>query len=220
MIKQLLAILGLLVAGAPVAHAQLSSTVTATSDYDFRGVSLSATDPALQASADYAFGGGFVASAWVSNVDFGDDADIEIDLTLAYSAPLTESMTWTAGIVSYNWPKSDLVGDYPEAFVGIGIGWLGLKQWFAHDYGDLGESAWYTEANATWPVTPKVSVLAHAGYSYGTIGLASVEATSSTTPSELAYRSASSISLRSTPGLLPTARSASGLTSSTTKAGL
>ena len=57
----LVALLG--VAGA--AQAQFSSTVTAVSDYDFRGVSLSAKDPALQASLDYAFGEtGFSVGAW------------------------------------------------------------------------------------------------------------------------------------------------------------
>lgn len=167
MTERLFLTFGLLIASVSVAHAQLSSTVTATSDYDFRGVSLSATDPALQASADYAFASGFVASAWISNVDFGDDADIEVDLTLAYSAPLSEGSTWTAGIVSYNWPQSDVVGDYAEAFVGLTAGWLGVKQWFTHDYGGLDESAWYTELNATWPVAQKVSLVAHAGYSYG-----------------------------------------------------
>ena len=41
------------------------------SDYDFRGFSQSAKDPALQGSADYAFGeSGFSIGAWASNVDF------------------------------------------------------------------------------------------------------------------------------------------------------
>ena len=59
-----------------------SSTVTGVSDYDFRGVSLSATDPALQASVDFAADSGFYAGAWVSNIDYGSaiDGDIELDL--------------------------------------------------------------------------------------------------------------------------------------------
>ncbi len=36
-----------LLIGARGAYAQFSSTVTATSDYDFRGVTLSGKDPAL-----------------------------------------------------------------------------------------------------------------------------------------------------------------------------
>ncbi|HEY7740572.1 MAG TPA: TorF family putative porin, partial [Steroidobacteraceae bacterium] len=61
---------GLLCATA-AANAEVSYTVTAVSDYDFRGVSLSAKDPALQASIDYAHDSGFYAGAWASNIDYG-----------------------------------------------------------------------------------------------------------------------------------------------------
>ena len=54
-IKTLALVTGLL-AISGVSQAQFSSTWTAVSDYDFRGVSQSGKDPALQANADYAFG--------------------------------------------------------------------------------------------------------------------------------------------------------------------
>ena len=53
--KTLALVTGLL-ALSSVSQAQFSSTWTAVSDYDFRGFSQSGTDPALQGSADYAFG--------------------------------------------------------------------------------------------------------------------------------------------------------------------
>src|SRR6187200_2427346 len=64
---RILAAFGLLVAAA-AANAQVSSTVTLTSDYDFRGFSQSATDPAIQASLDYAHESGWYVGAWASNV--------------------------------------------------------------------------------------------------------------------------------------------------------
>ncbi len=68
--KTLALVTGLL-ALSGVSQAQFSSTWTAVSDYDFRGFSQSAKNPALQASADYAFGeSGFSMGAWASNVDF------------------------------------------------------------------------------------------------------------------------------------------------------
>ena len=54
-IKTLALVTGLL-ALSGVSQAQFSSTWTAVSDYDFRGFSQSGKDPAMQASADYAFG--------------------------------------------------------------------------------------------------------------------------------------------------------------------
>lgn len=67
------------------AHAGVSGTVTATNDYDFRGISQSATDIALQGSLDWAHDSGFFLGAWASNVDFSSPGadfkeDIEVDL--------------------------------------------------------------------------------------------------------------------------------------------
>ncbi len=62
---------GLLLATGAV-QAQVTGTVTAVSDYDFRGVSLSGTDPALQGSVDWANESGFYAGLWASSsLDFG-----------------------------------------------------------------------------------------------------------------------------------------------------
>src|SRR5262245_62438152 len=74
-----------LLALSGVSQAQFSSTWTAVSDYDFRGFTQSAKDPALQASADYAFGeSGFSLGAWASNIDFGNDEDYELDVYMNY----------------------------------------------------------------------------------------------------------------------------------------
>ena len=50
-----LAMLGLMTS----AHAEITGTAAVTSDYDFRGVSLSEEDPAYKASIDYAQDKGF-----------------------------------------------------------------------------------------------------------------------------------------------------------------
>src|SRR3954453_1779900 len=77
---RVLTALGLL-AAAGAANAGGSSTWTATNDYDFRGTTQSAKDPALQASLDYAHDSGWYAGAWASNVDFGtSDPDLELDV--------------------------------------------------------------------------------------------------------------------------------------------
>ncbi len=81
-----LATIGLLaVAGA--AQAGVTSTWTVTNDYDFRGNSQSAKDPAIQASLDYAAASGWYVGAWASNIDFGvpsggplENPDVELDV--------------------------------------------------------------------------------------------------------------------------------------------
>jgi uncharacterized protein (TIGR02001 family) len=163
--------IGILVASlwAATAHAQLSSTVDAVSDYDFRGISLSARDPALQASLDYTFGdSGFSAGAWASNVDFGADyaADVEVDYYFDYEHALNETFALYAGISLYTYPSSD-VDSSPEAYVGFGAGDFELRQWFTDDYSALGQTALYTELNYTAALSRSLALTLHAGYSYG-----------------------------------------------------
>ncbi len=168
----LVALLG--VAGA--AQAQVSSTVTGVTDYDFRGVSLSAKNPALQASLDYAFGEtGFSLGAWASNIDYGNDVDgtLELDLYAGYEASINDDLSWNAGLVWYTYPGSDntatksKIGSYPELSVGLGWKGLGVKQWYAIDYGGSSNDALYTEVNYTFALPQNFSITLHAGYNYG-----------------------------------------------------
>jgi uncharacterized protein (TIGR02001 family) len=159
---------GVLLFASSGAYAQLSSTITLTSDYDFRGFSQSAKDPALQASLDYDFGNGFAVGAWASNIDFEPaDGDIEIDFYGSYTGEINEETSWNAGATWYSYPGSDDIQEYAEIFAGIDSGPLSFKQWYSPDLYDIGESAWYTEGNATVELPQNFSLLLHAGYSWG-----------------------------------------------------
>jgi uncharacterized protein (TIGR02001 family) len=165
--KTLALVLGLLGLSG-VSQAQFSSTWTAVSDYDFRGWSQSAKDPAIQASADYAFADtGFSVGAWASNVDFGNDADIELDLYANYVGEINDTFSWTAGLTYYMYPGSDDVGEYPEVYVGFNAGAFSFKQWYADDLFDLGDSGLYSEGNYTVSINDAVSLAFHLGYSWG-----------------------------------------------------
>jgi uncharacterized protein (TIGR02001 family) len=167
-VKWLAASTALAVAGTANAG-EFSSTITAASDYDFRGFSQSAKDPALQASLDYAFDNGFAIGAWASNVDFEPlDGDIELDLYAGYTGEISDTMSWNIGAVYYMYPSSDDIGEYWEAYVGLDVGPISLKQWYADDLYEGGSSGLYTEANGTFPIGESgFSVLAHVGYSWG-----------------------------------------------------
>jgi uncharacterized protein (TIGR02001 family) len=166
-IKTLALLTGLL-ALSGVSQAQFSSTWTAVSDYDFRGFSQTAKDPALQGSADYAFGeSGFAIGAWASNVDFGNDADIELDLYGGYTGEINDTFSWTGGFVYYSYPGSDDAGDFAEIYVGLNAGNFGLKQWYTNNLFDTDVDALYTEANYTQPLGDKFSLAFHLGYAYG-----------------------------------------------------
>jgi uncharacterized protein (TIGR02001 family) len=172
--KSLALVIGLLGLSS-VSQAQFSSTWTAVSDYDFRGASQSAKDPALQGSADYAFGeSGFAIGAWASNVEFdGYDGDIELDLYANYTGSINDTFAWTAGLVRYMYPGSDntatdsAIGEYFEGYVGFNAGNFNFKQWYSNDFYEADESAQYTEVNYTQPIGENFSLAFHAGYSWG-----------------------------------------------------
>lgn len=155
-----------LLAAATSARSEVSSTWTLTNDYDFRGVSQSAADPALQASIDYANESGWYVGAWASNVDFGDDTDYEIDVYAGFSFGDEDAFLYDVGLVYYTYEDSDL--NYPEIYAGVAYDWAEAKIWYSNDFGASDEGALYLELNGTFPIGESgFSGLAHAGYSTG-----------------------------------------------------
>lgn len=164
---RILAALGLLVAAA-AANAEVSSTWTLTSDYDFRGASQSATDPALQGSVDYSQESGWYIGAWASNIDFGRDADVdyELDLYTGFSGGDEEGLGWDVGLVYYAYPQeSDF--DYPEIYGKLNYNVFSGALFYSNDYVNSGDSAMYISGDVNVPMPSNFSLLAHAGYSFG-----------------------------------------------------
>ena len=154
-----------------MAHAGISSTITLTNDYDFRGVSQSAEDPALQASFDYADEkSGWYAGAWASNVDFGDDTDYELDLYTGFSGKTDAGLGWDAGFVYYSYDESDY--NFAEIYTGLSYSFFKGKLSYTNDYGGDATpgnvSAFYLSADAAVPLpVPNLTALAHVGRSEG-----------------------------------------------------
>lgn len=162
---RLLAALGLLVT-AGAANAEISSTITATNDYDFRGASQSAEDPALQASLDYGHESGWYIGAWASNVDFGTDVDYEVDLYTGFSGGEEDGLGWDAGFIYYAYPDdSDL--NYPEIYGKLSYGVFSGALFYSNDWINSGESSIYASGDVSVPLPANFSIMAHAGYSFG-----------------------------------------------------
>jgi len=167
---RILAALGLLGATA-AANAEVSSTWTAASDYDFRGITQSAQDPAIQGSIDFAADSGWYVGAWGSNVDFGPGGvDLEVDLYTGFAGESEGGLGYNVGLVYYTYPDdSDL--NYFEAYGGISKDWFSGKLWYSNDFGgdstDGDTPAFYAEVNGAFPLPQNFSLLAHAGYSFG-----------------------------------------------------
>ncbi|MFR0657359.1 TorF family putative porin, partial [Pantoea sp. SIMBA_079] len=72
--------LGLLSAGA--AHAEVSGSITLTSDYLFRGITQTDGEPALQGGLEWAGDSGFYVGAWGSSISWLSDSDPDISSQL------------------------------------------------------------------------------------------------------------------------------------------
>ena len=156
-----------MLATASVAHAELSGTVTAISDYDFRGVTQSAQDPALQGSLDWASDNGFYVGVWASNIDFGNefDADIEVDGYAGFTGG--EDIVWDVGLVYYAYP-GETDANYAELYGSVAYQWIKGKIWYSDEFAGYGHgSSLYYDASATWELPSNFGLNAHIGYSDG-----------------------------------------------------
>jgi uncharacterized protein (TIGR02001 family) len=165
-LSQGLAALAML-ASASMAHAQLSGTVTAVSDYDFRGITQSAQDPALQGSIDWAGESGLYVGAWASNIDFGNefDADIEVDLYGGFRGG--DDVTWDLGFIYYTYPgESD--ANFPELYASATYSFLTGKIWYSNEFGGFdNDEAFYYDLSAAYELPENFGLTAHIGYSDG-----------------------------------------------------
>jgi uncharacterized protein (TIGR02001 family) len=168
--SRILAAIGLLGA-ATAANAGVTSTWTLASDYDFRGITQTAQDPAVQGSVDYASDSGWYVGAWGSNVDFGTiDSDLEVDLYTGFTGTSEGGLGYDVGLVYYTYHSSS-DPNYFEVYGSLSKDWFKGKVWYSNDFGgdtSAGDTpAWYVEGNGTFPLPNNFSVLAHVGYSFG-----------------------------------------------------
>ena len=138
-------VLGALVALSPVAAMafEVSGNVTLTSDYRFRGISQSDTDPAIQGGFDVAFDNGLYAGVWASNVDFGTDADLEMDFYAGFGGSISEDVSYDVGYIYYDYPGTDGVDfalngnekeDYEEFYASVSFGDATIGAAYSDDY--------------------------------------------------------------------------------------
>lgn len=91
---------------------EASGKVGLVSDYLYRGISQTLEGPAIQGGFDYSHTPtGLYAGVWASNVDFGADANIEIDYYGGITGEFSNGIAWDVGGLYYHYAGSD---DQPE----------------------------------------------------------------------------------------------------------
>ncbi|MEJ2514242.1 MAG: TorF family putative porin [Gammaproteobacteria bacterium] len=152
------------------AAAGVSATVTATTDYVFRGITQSAEDPALQGSLDYEADSGFYVGAWASNVDFDDccDESVELDGYLGFYNEPGENWRYDAGLVYYAYPGTSEDLDYGEIYLGLGWQWFDVYYYYTNDFYAGGDAGFYWDLSGEFELPVwDLGLRLHYGYTGG-----------------------------------------------------
>ncbi len=157
---------GATIAGVGAAQAgEISGNIALTSDYVFRGVSLSDNGPAVQGGFDWE-GDVFYAGVWGSSIIDG----MELDLYAGFT-PTTGPIEWDLGVVGYFYPRADDDGaefDYYELLAAASYSLteqfsIGGGVYFSpENYADTGEAT-YFEVNGAYALNDMLSFSAAYG---------------------------------------------------------
>ena len=133
----------------------LDGSYNVTSDYQWRGVSQTDGNAAIQVGVEHERNG-FYGGLWTSNVDFNDDTNIEYDLYGGYSGEY-KSLSYDVGYISYKYDGStDL--DFEERYISLGYGPLTVGHNRDEDNG-----LEYNYADVSLGFIPVVDVSLHYG---------------------------------------------------------
>lgn len=155
-----------------------SGNVGLYSQYIFRGVSQTNTDPALQGGFDYSHASGLYAGTWLSNVSWLTDvgaytsSSLEWDVYGGYRGTFDNSdFGYDVGLLQYYYPGDVAPGlvtaDTLEAYGALSWKWLSAKYSYSLGNKTFGVSdsrgTWYLDISANYPLTDKLSLQAHYG---------------------------------------------------------
>jgi uncharacterized protein (TIGR02001 family) len=166
---KLLATATLLSVLSPLASAEVSVTGTVISDYVFRGISQTDSSPAVQFGLDYEHESGFFAGTWASNVDFGNDADVEIDFFAGYFGEINETLSYDLSYTYYTYTGYSSADDsnYGELILNAYVDSFTFTLGHASDFVNSGDSAQYFGGAYDFGLPYEVALTLQAGYTFG-----------------------------------------------------
>lgn len=123
----------------PTAQAEITANVALTTDYVWRGVSQNTDEsPAIQGGFDYAAESGFYAGVWGSNVNFGGNESLELDIYGGWGTELSSGIGLDFGIIRYSYhgasDSNDL--DFTEFYAGASYAGFGFNYSVGDELGD------------------------------------------------------------------------------------
>lgn len=132
-----------------VASAQLSSNISLTTNYKFRGQDQDASKsadfkPALQGGFDYAFGNGLYVGNWNSSVNWLSGNSLEMDVYGGYKGELSPGLGYDVGVLTYAYPGASSANT-TEVYGGLSYGPFSAKysQTVSSQYFGLSKASYF-----------------------------------------------------------------------------
>jgi len=170
-----LAVVG--VATPTLSKAEVEALLTATSDYDYRGLTQTDLRPALQADIIYT-SKHVHADVFVSNVNFGEGSGhgfygprhTEVAYTAGYQGGSPNRLQWDLGVSYFTYPSWEPRVDYPESYLTVNHKEFSASFHYTWTYDNLRvqKAAYYFEGNLVHPLPiERFNFLFHFGQSSG-----------------------------------------------------
>ena len=162
----------------PPSEITVTGNVALTSDYRFRGVSLSGGDPAIQGGITASHASGFYVGTWASSIRGGAVyGEQELDIFAGFTTPVAEGLTFDAGLLYYVYPgghtgHADYFEPYASLSTTFGPATAKVGVAYAWDQKSLGSDDnlyVYGNVDIGIPDTP-ITINTHIGYTSGALG--------------------------------------------------
>lgn len=135
-----------------------------TSNYLWRGITQTDKKLGVSAGADYNHQSGFYAGTWLSNVDFNDDTDLELDMYSGYSTQI-KGADVDFGYIYYGY-QGGKDNHFSEAYIKVSFDGLnlGISTLVDSQWEDNFSELTYFEGNYTFELPKNLSFGLHAGF--------------------------------------------------------
>lgn len=158
-------VLALLAAvAAPSCMAQASFSASLSSDYRYRGITLSDNRPSGQLGVNYdsAFGAYAGLSVARARLRYTETSALAIAYA-GWARRFGDALSWDAGISAYRYRDAEKY-DYREFYVGLNGERSGVRLSLAPQYFGVSGRTAYLELNSSRALSERVDLVAHAGY--------------------------------------------------------
>ena len=115
----------MLIGHSSINSTEFESNMALSSDYIWRGMTQTSEEVAISGGFDIASENGMYFGTWASNVEFGDNAAIELDWYAGYTKELETGLSYDIGYLSYTYPGENSL-DFEEIYLGLSYSYFGV----------------------------------------------------------------------------------------------